>query len=169
MNYKKPNISKDAFIAKETVIIGDVSIEEESTILFFSVLRAEGNNSIRIGKRSNIQENCTLHVDEDDSVDIGDGVTIGHNCIIHGCTIGDGSLIGMGSVVMNGAKIGKRCLIGAGSLVTENTEIPDGMLALGSPARVKRPLTQEEFVYIADSEAEYVNVGKMLQEDHIID
>ncbi len=107
-------------------------------------------------------------MEEDHDVWIGDGVTIGHNCVIHGCTIGDGSLIGMGSIVMNGAKIGKGCLIGAGSLVTQNTEIPDGMLVMGSPARIKRPLTEEEKGYIADSVPEYLEVGQMLRKEGIL-
>ena len=120
MNYQKPKIAASAKIAREAVLLGDITIGEESTVLFFTVMRAEGEESIVIGNQSNVQENCTIHVDEGKSVKIGDGVTIGHNAVIHGCEIGDHTLIGMGSIIMDGAKIGKGCLIGAGSLVTRN-------------------------------------------------
>ncbi len=168
MNYAKPKIAESAKIAKEAVLLGDITIGEESIVLFFSALRAEGKESIVIGKQSNIQENCTIHVGEGYSVKIGDGVTIGHNAVIHGCEIGDHTLIGMGSIIMDGAKIGKGCLIGAGSLVTQNVEIPDGMLVMGSPAKVKRPLTEEEKKYVEDSIPEYVEVGNMLREDGVL-
>ncbi len=168
MNYKRVKISETAYVARETMMIGDISIGDETTVLFYTVMRAEGDESICIGRQSNIQENCTIHVDEGNSVCIGDGVTIGHNCVIHGCEIGDGTMIGMGSTIMNGAKIGKGCLIGAGSLVTQNVEIPDGMLVMGSPAKIKRPLTEEEKKYVADSIPEYMEVGAMLKEDGIL-
>lgn len=168
MNYKQAKISETAYVAKETMLVGDISIGDETTVLFYTTMRAEGKESIRIGKQSNIQENCTIHVDEGNSVKIGDGVTIGHNCVIHGCEIGDGTMIGMGSIVMNGVKIGKGCLIGAGSLVTQNVEIPDGMLVMGSPAKIKRPLTEEEKKYVSDSVPEYLEVGAMLKEDGIL-
>ena len=168
MNYAKPKIAESAKIAQEAVLLGDITIGEESIVLFFCALRAEGEESIVIGKQSNIQENCTIHVGEGYSVKIGDGVTIGHNAVIHGCEIGDHTLIGMGSIIMDGAKIGKGCLIGAGSLVTQNVEIPDGMLVMGSPAKVKRPLTEEEKKYVEDSISEYVEVGNMLREDGVL-
>lgn len=168
MNYGKGKIADSAKVAKETVLVGNITIGEESTVLFFTAMRAEGKESIVIGDQSNVQENCTIHVDEGNSVKIGDGVTIGHNSVIHGCEIGDNSMIGMGSVVMNGAKIGKYCLIGAGSLVTQNTVIPDGSLVMGSPARVKRSLTEDEIKYLTGSREEYVEVGRMLREDGIL-
>lgn len=133
------SIAESAFVAKETKILGEVTIEEDSTILYYTVLRGD-EAPIAVGRGSNIQENCTVHVGKENPVQIGENVTIGHNCVIHGCTIGDGSLIGMNSTVMDGVVIGKCCLIGAGSLVTGTVRIPDGMLAVGSPARVKRPL-----------------------------
>ena len=148
MNYKQAKIADSAKVAKETVLVGNITIGEESTVLFFTAMRCEGEESIVIGNQSNIQENCTIHVDEGNSVKIGDGVTVGHNSVIHGCQIGDNSMIGMGSVVMNGAKIGNHCLIGAGSLVTQNTVIPDRSLVMGSPARVKRTLTEDEIKYL---------------------
>jgi carbonic anhydrase/acetyltransferase-like protein (isoleucine patch superfamily) len=168
MNYQQAKVAESAKIAKETVLIGNITIGEESAVLFFTVMRAEGNETITIGNQTNVQENCTFHVGEGYGVKVGDGVTIGHNCVIHGCEIGDHTLIGMGSIIMDGAKIGKGCLVGAGSLVTQNVEIPDGMLVMGSPAKVKRPLTEEEKKYVEGSISEYVEVGRMLEEDGII-
>lgn len=168
MNYGQVKIADSAKVAKETVLLGNITIGEESTVLFFTAMRCEGDESIVIGKKSNVQENCTIHVDEGYSVKIGDGVTIGHNAVIHGCQIGDHTMIGMGSIVMNGTKIGKNCLIGAGSLITQNVEIPDGSLVMGSPAKIKRQLTEEEIAYVEASIGEYVEVGKMLQEDGVL-
>lgn len=168
MSYHRVKIADSAKVAKETVLAGDISIGEETVVLFYTVMRCEGKESIRIGCRSNVQENCTIHVGEGYSVKIGDGVTIGHNAVIHGCEIGDHTMVGMGSIVMDGAKVGKECLIGAGSLVTQNVEIPDGMLVMGSPAKVKRPLTEQEKDYIRGSEKEYLEVGEMLRKDGIL-
>lgn len=152
------NISRQAHIAGQSVVMGDVTIGEDSSVFYYAVVRAD-EASITIGKRSNIQDNSTVHVDYGYPTTIGDDVTIGHNCVIHGCTIGDGSLIGMGSTILNGAKIGKNCLIGAGSLVTQNTVIPDGMLALGSPAKVRRPLSEEEIRHNYKNAADYVKLS----------
>lgn len=154
-------IAPSALIAKESVIVGDVTIGEKSSVFYFAALRGD-EAPITIGSRTNIQENCTIHVDLENPVSIGDDVTVGHNCVIHGCEIDSCSLIGMGSVILNGAKIGKNCLIGAGSLVTQNAVIPDGMLALGSPAKVKRPLTPEELASLTESAEEYVNLAEKL-------
>ena len=129
------NISSQAHIASQSVILGDVTIGADSSVFYYAVVRGD-EASITIGRRSNIQDNSTVHVDYGFPTVIGDDVTVGHNCVIHGCTIGDASLIGMGSTILNGAKIGKHCLIGAGSLVTQNTVIPDGMLVIGRPAKV---------------------------------
>lgn len=149
------NISPQAHIASQSVILGDVTIGADSSVFYYTVVRGD-EASITIGRRSNIQDNSTVHVDYGFPTVIGDDVTVGHNCVIHGCTIGDASLIGMGSTILNGAKIGKHCLIGAGSLVTQNTVIPDGMLVIGSPAKVKRPLTEAEIQSIYKNAADYV-------------
>lgn len=161
MSENQNKIAPSALIAKESVIVGDVTIGEASSVFYFAALRGD-EAPITIGSRTNIQENCTVHVDADAPVSIGDNVTIGHNCVIHGCEIGSGSLIGMGSVILNGAKIGRNCLIGAGSLITQNTEIPNGMLALGSPAKVKRPLTPEELASLTQSADNYVKLASRL-------
>ena len=133
--------------------LGDVTIGADSSVFYYAVVRGD-EASITIGRRRNIQDNSTVHVDYGFPTVIGDDVTVGHNYVIHGCTIGDASLIGMGSTILNGAKIGKHCLIGAGSLVTQNTVIPDGMLVIGSPAKVKKDLLLRE---------EIQSIYKMLQ------
>lgn len=154
-------IHKTAHIAPQSVIVGDVKVGEESTVLYYSVLRGD-NAPISVGKGSNIQENCSLHTDPGFPISIGDGVTVGHGCVLHGCSIGSNTIIGMGSVVLNGAKIGKDCLIGAGSLVTENAVIPDGSLSFGSPAKVVGELTAEHLELIRESAEEYVQAGAEL-------
>ena len=158
----RPRIAASACVAKEAVVLGDVSIGEDSTILFHAVLRGD-DERILVGKCSNIQDNCTVHADHGFPAVIGDHVTVGHNAVIHGCTVGDGSLIGMGSVILNGAKIGKECLIGAGSLVLEGQVIQDGSLAVGSPAKVKRMLTDEERRNLYRSSDAYVETGKRMK------
>ena len=154
-------ISASAHIAKESVIIGDVTIGDEAAILYYSVLRGD-NSPIQIGDRTNIQEHCTLHTDPGHRLVIGHDVTVGHGCILHGCQIGNESLIGMGTIIMNGAVIGNCCLIGAGSLITENTVIPDGYLALGSPAKPVKKLSETQLEMIRKSAARYVETGRKL-------
>lgn len=161
---KTNNIDLSANIVKESVILGDVSIGENSTVLFHAVLRGD-DDSISVGKCSNIQDNCTVHADRGYPAVIGDCVTVGHNAVVHGCTVGDGSLIGMGAIVLNGAQIGKECLIGAGSVVLEGTVIPDGCLAVGCPAKVKRSLTEEERRKLYDSSWSYMETGRKLKKD----
>lgn len=134
---KTPEIDPSCFIAENAVIAGDVKIGEDSSCWFGAVVRAD-NAPVVIGKCSNIQDNAVVHVDIKKPVVIGDNVTVGHSAILHGCTIGDNTIIGMGAIVMNGAKIGKNCIVGAGALVTENTEIPDNTVAFGSPAKPQK-------------------------------
>lgn len=158
------NISSTASIAKGAVVVGDVTVGDYTSILFNAVLRGD-DDSIRIGRCSNIQDNATVHTDRGRPTVIGDHVTVGHNAVVHGCTVGDYSLIGMGAVVLNGAKIGKHCLVGAGSLVLEGQEIPDGSLAVGNPAKVKRMLTEQEKQKIYENSMVYVETGKRLKKD----
>lgn len=155
-------IADSANIVKEAVVFGDVTIGEESTVLFHAVLRGD-DNRIVVGKGSNIQDNCTVHADDEAPVSIGNYVTIGHNAVIHGCTIGDNCLIGMGAVVMNHTVIGKNCLIAAGTLVLENQHIPDGSLVMGSPAEVTRKLTEEEIESNRFSAEHYIRDGKEMK------
>ena len=160
MDNKK--IASSANIVKESVVLGDVTISEDSTVLFHAVLRGDCEKIV-IGKCSNIQDNCTIHADAGYPAVIGAHVTVGHNAVLHGCTVGAGSLIGMGAVVLNGAQIGRECLIGAGSLVLEGQVIPDGSLAAGSPAKVKRLLTEEERRRLHESSQAYIQVGRNLK------
>lgn len=136
-------IHKTAYIAEGAIVLGNVTIEEEASVWFHTTIRGD-RAAILIGKRSNIQDNCVIHVDSAHPVTIGENVTIGHSAVIHGCKIGDNSLIGMGAILLNGCVVGKNCIIGAGSLLPQNTIIPDNSLVLGSPARIKRTVTAQE-------------------------
>ena len=129
----------DFWIAPDANLIGDIVIEEAASVWFCATLRGD-NEQITVGRGSNIQENCVLHTDIGYPLTIGANCTIGHKAMLHGCVIGEGSLIGMGATVLNGAKIGKGCLIGAGALVTEGKEIPDGSLVMGAPGKIIRAL-----------------------------
>lgn len=151
---KTPDIHPSAFVAPGAVVRGEVHLAENSSVFYNAVLRGD-RAPISIGEGTNIQDNCVVHVEYDLPVTVGKNVTVGHGAILHGCTVGDETLIGMGAIVLNGAQIGKGCLIGAGALVTQNAVIPDGCMAVGSPARVKRPLTPEEMDGLRRSAADY--------------
>lgn len=152
-------IAKSANIVKESVVIGDVTIGEDSTVLFYAVLRGN-DNKIVIGNGTNIQDNCTIHTSPVDPTIIGNYVTVGHNAIVHGCKIGDNTLIGMGATVMNGSVVGKNCLVAAGSLILEHQNIPDGSMVMGRPAKVPRPLTAEEIARLEESAQHYIQTGR---------
>lgn len=134
-----PDIHADAWVAPDANLIGKVVLEQAASVWFGSTIRAD-HEEIRIGYGSNVQENCVMHVDAGYPLTIGAGCTIGHKVMLHGCTIGDNTLIGMGATVLNGARIGKNCLIGAGALITEGKDIPDGSLVMGMPGKVVRAL-----------------------------
>ncbi len=155
--WKDPVIGKGVYLAPGAIVCGNVTLQEEVSVWFHAVIRAE-EGEIIVGSGSNVQDGCVIHVDKGGSVVIGKGVTIGHNAVVHGCTIGENTLIGMGAIIMNQAVIGKNCLVAAGALVTERTVIPDHSLVLGSPARVKRALTPEEI------ENNRYNAGLYVQE-----
>ena len=140
---RKPKIAKTAFVARDARLIGSVEIGEHSSIWFNVVARAD-INKIKIGRYTNIQDGCVLHVADELGVYIGDHVTVGHNAIIHACRIGNYALIGMGAIILNGAKIGKGSIVAAGSVVRENSKIKDYSLAVGVPAKVIRKLSEEE-------------------------
>jgi carbonic anhydrase/acetyltransferase-like protein (isoleucine patch superfamily) len=141
---KTPEIHQSAFIADGAKVIGDVIMKSESSIWYNTVVRAD-INQIVVGKRSNIQDNSVLHLENDQGVIIGDDVTIGHNAIIHGCTINDGALIGMGAIIMNGAIIGRGAVVGAGAIVTEHMHVPDLGLVVGIPGKVIKTLPDSTF------------------------
>jgi carbonic anhydrase/acetyltransferase-like protein (isoleucine patch superfamily) len=134
-----PQIDETAWIAPDANVIGNVVLAAKSSVWFGCTLRGDGE-LIHVGKGSNVQENCVFHTDPGCPLTIGENCTIGHKVMLHGCTIGENSLIGMGATVLNGAKIGKNCLIGAGALITENKVIPDGSLVMGAPGKVVREL-----------------------------
>ena len=157
---KSPKIGEDVFVAPNSTVLGDVVIGAKSSIWFGAVVRGD-SNSIRIGTYTNIQDVCVLHVDERNPLDIGDDVTVGHRAILHGCSIGDRVLIGMGSTVMNGASIGQDCIVGAGALVTEGAKFPPRSLILGFPAKVKRELTDAEVKAIKHSAEHYAEYAKL--------
>ena len=136
---KAPQIDPDTWVAPDANVIGDVVLEAGASVWFSATLRGD-NERITIGAGSNVQENTVMHTDIGFLLSIGAGCTIGHKVMLHGCTIGENSLIGMGAIVLNGAKIGKNCLIGAGALITEGKDIPDGSLVMGSPGKIVRML-----------------------------
>ncbi|MCE5285042.1 MAG: gamma carbonic anhydrase family protein [Pelosinus sp.] len=154
-----PNIDESVFLAEGVSIIGDVVIGEQSSIWFNSVLRGD-IYPIRIGKYTNIQDNSTVHVGYDCPAIVGDFVTVGHNVILHGTTVGNNCLIGMGAILLNHSEIGENCIIGAGTLITERKKIPPNSLVLGSPGKVVRELTAEEIAGIRESAIKYNEVSK---------
>lgn len=150
-----PLISDSAWVADSAQVIGHVELADDASVWFGAVIRGD-TETIRIGRRTNVQDMCVLHTDVNMPLTLGDDVTVGHQVMLHGCTIGDGSLIGIGAIVLNGAKIGKGCLVGAGSLVTEGKEFPDGSMILGSPAKVVRQLTPAQLEGLRLSAQHYV-------------
>lgn len=150
---------EEPFIAKGARVLGDVSFGKNVSIWFNSVIRAD-SRKITIGDNSNIQDNVTIHVELSCDVSIGNNVSIGHNAIIHGCTIEDNTVIGMGAIIMNRAHIGKNCIIGAGAIVTEDTIIPDNSLVIGIPGRVIREVTADEAKKNIHNALHYVELAK---------
>ena len=154
-----PQVHASAWVADSAQVIGDVVLAEGSSVWFGTVVRGD-TAAIRIGRGSNIQDNSVLHADEGQPLTIGENVTVGHQVMLHGCTIGDGALIGIQAVVLNGAKIGKNCLVGAGALITEGKEFPEGSMIFGSPAKVVRQLSPEQLAGLKMSAQHYVDNAK---------
>ena len=150
-----PDVHQDAWVADNASVIGQVTLSKGTSVWFNAVLRAE-NAPIVIGENSNVQDGSVLHVDPGMPLTLGKHVTVGHKVMLHGCTIGDESLIGINAVVLNGAKIGKNCLIGANALIPEGKEIPDGSLVMGSPGKIVRTLTSEQQQGLLQSAKHYV-------------
>ncbi len=150
---------EEYWIAPTATVIGHVILKKNASIWFGAVARGD-NDPIVIGANSNVQDNSVLHTDIGQPLTIGDNVTVGHMVMLHGCTIGDGSLIGIGSIILNGARIGRGCLIGAGSLITEGKEIPDHSMVLGSPGKVVRTLSPEQAAGMAAGALHYVDNWK---------
>jgi carbonic anhydrase/acetyltransferase-like protein (isoleucine patch superfamily) len=157
-----PRIAESAWVADSAQVIGNVAIADHASVWFGVVIRGD-TELIHIGQGSNIQDGSVLHTDVGKPLHIGDNVTVGHKVMLHGCTVGDGSLIGIGAIVLNGAKIGKSCIVGAGALVTEDKEFPDGSLILGSPAKVVRQLTAEQQNQLLLSAQHYIENARRFQ------
>ena len=153
----------DYWIAPNAIVIGSVIMEPNASVWFGCVVRGD-DDTITIGENSQLQDGCIVHVDPGVPTTIGKGVSVGHMAMLHGCTIGDGSLIGIKSVVLNGAKIGKNCLIGANALIAEGKEIPDGSLVIGSPGKIVRQLSAEEIRNINSFAGHYVQQFKRYRE-----
>jgi carbonic anhydrase/acetyltransferase-like protein (isoleucine patch superfamily) len=151
-----PTVHESAWVADSAQVLGNVHLAEDSSVWFGVVIRGD-TDTISVGRGTNIQDNSVLHADRGMPLTIGDNVTVGHQVMLHGCTIGEGSLIGIQAVVLNGAKIGKNCLVGAGSLVTEGKEFPDGSMILGSPAKAVRQLSPEQIEGLKMSAKHYVD------------
>lgn len=151
---KSPVIDESCFVAPSADLIGSVVMHKNASVWFNCVLRAD-NEPINIGKNSNVQDGSILHVDDNFPINIEANVTVGHKVMLHGCTIGEGTLIGMNAVVLNGANIGKNCLIGANALVTEGMEIPDGSMVLGSPAKIVKQLDEKTQAMLKMGAAHY--------------
>ena len=163
----QPVLHETAFCAPDASLIGQVEMQESSSVWFNSVIRAD-NAPIIIGPRSNVQDLSVLHTDPGISLVIGRDVTIGHKVMLHGCHIADNVLVGINSVILNNAKIGRNTIIGANSLIAENKAIPEGVLVLGSPGRVIRELTDDEIKAIQTSAETYVNNASRYQQLHVV-
>lgn len=161
---KAPLIDKTAYVAPNANVMGDVKLEAGASIWFGAVLRGD-NDLIQIGKNSNIQDNSVLHTDPGIALIVGEGVTIGHRVMLHGCVIGDNSLIGIGATVLNNAKIGKNCIIGAHALITEGKVIPDNSMVVGAPGKIIRTLTDAQIAMLKMSAAIYVKNAARFRTD----
>ena len=171
MLYKLGNVSVaaegDYWVAENATVVGSVLLKKDASIWFNAVLRGD-TELITVGEGSNVQDGSVLHTDLGYPIDIGPHVTIGHKVMLHGCTIGEGSLIGINAVVLNGAKIGKNCLIGANSLITEGKEIPDYSMVMGSPGKIVRTLDAKQGVAIRMGAKHYVENAKRFRDQMVI-
>lgn len=161
---RKPVIEGAHFIAESADIIGSVILKENASIWFNCTIRGD-NHTITIGENSNVQDGSVLHTDPGFELTLGQGVTVGHNAMVHGCTVGDFTLIGINSVILNGAKIGSHCLIGANTFIPEGMEIPDGSMVVGSPAVIKKLLTEQQKKMLELGAYHYVQNGQRYQKD----
>lgn len=158
-----PQVAASAWVADSAQLVGRVALGPEASVWFGTVARGD-TDSITIGAGSNIQDACVLHADAGQPLVVGERVTVGHQVTLHGCTIGDESLIGIGAIVLNGARIGKHCLVGAGSLVTEGKAFPDGSMIMGTPAKVVRALTPEQIEGLRRSAAHYIDNARRFRD-----
>jgi carbonic anhydrase/acetyltransferase-like protein (isoleucine patch superfamily) len=162
----RPDIADNAYVAPSAQIIGNVKMADHSSVWFGAVIRGD-NDLIEIGARTNIQDNSVLHTDPGIPLTIGDGVIVGHRVMLHGCKIGENTLIGIGATILNGAEIGKNCIIGAHSLITEGKVIPDGSMVVGSPGRIIKSLTEQHFQMLRINSEVYVANAKRFNQNLI--
>jgi carbonic anhydrase/acetyltransferase-like protein (isoleucine patch superfamily) len=155
----KPEVHSSAFVAETAVVIGDVKIGEDSSVWYGAVLRGDINH-IKIGKRTSIQDTCVVHVDFDNSVDVGNDVTVGHGAILHGCTVGNCVLIGIGAKLLDGSKVGDGAIIAAGSVVREDQEVPPRTLVAGIPAKPKRELSEQTLEMLLEHARSYAGLAR---------
>jgi carbonic anhydrase/acetyltransferase-like protein (isoleucine patch superfamily) len=153
------SVSGEFFVAPTAAVIGRVQLGRDANIWFGAVLRGDGN-TIDIGDRTNVQDNAVVHIDSDAPASLGNDVTIGHSAVVHGCTIGDGTLIGIGATILSHATIGRFCLVGAGALITERKQFPDRSLIIGAPAKRIREVTDDEVEMLKESAAHYAQLGR---------
>ncbi len=151
----RPRLARGVWVADSAQVIGNVELADDASVWFGAILRGD-TELLTIGRGSNVQDGSVLHADIGFPLTVGENVTVGHQVMLHGCTVGDGSLIGIQAVVLNGARIGKHCLVGAGALVTEGKAFPDGSIIIGSPARVVKQLTPEQIAGLQRSAEHYV-------------
>ena len=161
-----PDIAASAWVAESAEVIGRVSLAEDASVWYGAVLRGD-NERITVGRGSNVQDGSVLHTDPGFELTIGERVTVGHKVMLHGCTIGEATLVGIGSIVMNGARIGARCIVGAGALVTAGKVFPDGVLIVGAPAKALRELTAEEVAHVESSAAKYVDQRRRHRDERV--
>jgi carbonic anhydrase/acetyltransferase-like protein (isoleucine patch superfamily) len=161
---RRPSVHPSCFVADSAQVIGSIVLEEDASVWFNVVLRGD-NDLVTIGRESNVQDGSIIHTDAGLQVRLGRGVTVGHRVMLHGCDVGDYSLVGIGAIVLNRAKIGKHCLIGAGALITEGKEIPDRSLVLGSPGRVVRKVSDNEVLVLEGSAAHYVQNARRYKQE----
>ncbi|MBV8379244.1 MAG: gamma carbonic anhydrase family protein [Paucibacter sp.] len=160
----EPQLADTAWVAESADVIGRVTLEDDVSVWFNAVLRGDSEH-LHIGRGTNIQDGSVLHADHGFPLVLGEGVTVGHKVMLHGCTVGDHALIGIGAIILNGAKIGRHCVVGAGALVTEGKEFPEGSLIIGSPAKAVRQLTPEQIEGLHASARHYVgNAQRYAQE-----
>ena len=160
---RAPAIAEDAYVAPTASVIGDVTLASQASVWFGAVLRGDVER-LTIGPGTNIQDNSVLHSDPGAPLALAERVTVGHLVMLHGCHVGAGSLIGIGAIVMNHARIGARCIVGAGALVTEGKEFPDGVLIIGSPAKVARKLTDDELALMAGTAQRYIDRARLYRQ-----
>ncbi|AKX44019.1 hypothetical protein AKN87_02055 [Thiopseudomonas alkaliphila] len=166
LNENTPEIDPSAWVAETAVVIGKVRLAQDSSVWFGAVLRGD-NELIQIGVGSNVQDGAVMHTDMGYPLTLGQHVTVGHNAMLHGCSVGDGSLIGINAVILNGAIIGKNCIIGANTLIAEGKEIPDNSLVVGSPGKVVKQLTEQQVTQLKLNAIHYVENAKRYQQSLI--